>query len=208
MKVNAPILGPIVGFTTPTQTRIWFRGQFESKEDGYRRCFGVIQFKVKGAVNWNNPLIDKLSPNFDMTGVFVLSNFKPDTNYEYQVGWFLADAAAEDAKAIGNFEWLSSKSWGLRTSTANAKAARSYIVGSCRYLLRLFGGALLDDRGDKVFRSVLEQINNNKWRVDALLMIGVLPAEVPSVSKCLQWFLLKSPSAGSRRTELMSVLSK
>lgn len=171
MKVNTPVLGPIVGFTTPTQTRIWFRGQFEPKDGGYRRCFGVIQFKVKGVANWNKPIIDKLSPNFDMTGVFVLSGLQPDTDYEYQVGWFLADAEAGAAKSIGNFEWLSNKSWALRTSTTNAKAARSYIVGSCRYLLRLFGGALLDDRGDKVFRSVLQQINN-KRRVDALLMIG------------------------------------
>jgi len=47
-------------------------------------------------------------------------------------------------------------------------------VGSCRYLLRLFGGSFFDSRGDKTFYSVLDQIDNktNPQQVDALIMVG------------------------------------
>lgn len=54
MKLSRPTVGPIVGFTTPNESRIWFRGQFEPvSPNSYRRCFGVIRWgeKTKKSLN-------------------------------------------------------------------------------------------------------------------------------------------------------------
>lgn len=176
MKINVPTVGPIVGYTTVNQSRIFLRGMDERQGEGFRRCFGVVRWKPAGSKTWSNPLFNKLSPNFDMTGVFVIDGLSANSEYEYQAGWFFADSELDKVQGITHdqLEWpeqpddLKMK---FKTSTEDAKAPRSYIVGSCRYLLRLFGGAWFDDRGDKAFRSVLEQIER-QIPVDALLMIG------------------------------------
>ncbi|MGU3349173.1 alkaline phosphatase D family protein [Acinetobacter sp. JADD-159] len=176
MKINLPTVGPIVGFTDPNQTRLFLRGELERDAHGLRRAFGVVRWRKLGGQKWSDPLFNKLSPNFDMTGVFAISSLTPSTVYEYQAGWFFADAELEKIEQINAslLEWPTPDAdftMSFKTSTTSTTGSRSYVVGSCRYLLRLFGGLWYDDRGDKVFRSVLEQIDKKK-PVDALLMIG------------------------------------
>src|SRR5205814_8707730 len=62
----------------------------------------------------------------------------------------------------------------FRTGSADDQRSRSYIVGSCRYLLRIFGGSFFDSRGDKTFYSILDQMDSqtNPQPVDALIMVG------------------------------------
>ncbi|MGE8145377.1 alkaline phosphatase D family protein [Pseudomonas frederiksbergensis] len=176
MKINLPTVGPIVGFTGQDHTRLFIRGELERDTQGFRRCFGVVRWRKPGTKKWSAPLFNKLSPNFDMTGVFALQGLTASTVYEYQAGWFFADADLENIEKIdeGLLMWPEQDAdfpMTFKTSTAATTGSRNYIVGSCRYLLRLFGGIWYDDRGDKVFRSVLKQIDNNR-PVDALLMIG------------------------------------
>lgn len=122
---------------------------------------------------WNGPMFNKLSPNFDMTAVFVLDGLESSVEYEYRCGWFFAEAELEKVQLTKDqqIEWPAVTH---RFSTANSlnNARQSFIVGSCRYLLRLFGGYIFDDRGGKVFRSILEQIDEKAMPVDAHLMIG------------------------------------
>lgn len=172
MNLSMPTVGPIVGYTTANQTRIFVRGGEESGDEGMRRCFAALRWKPAAGGDWSKPIYNKLSPNFDMTGVLVLNGLAPDTEYEYAVGWFHADADLENVQKIPDklLKWpgLTSR---FRTSSGDNKAKRSYVVGSCRYLLQLLGGSMFDDRGDKTFRSILGQIEQGR-RVDGLLMIG------------------------------------
>jgi alkaline phosphatase D len=174
MKVNKPTVGPIIGYTTDSQSRLFLRGALEIEHAAIRRCFGVVQWRKPGG-KWASPIFCKLSPNFDMTGVLVITGLRPSTTYEYQAGWFFADAELEQIEKLGNsmLDWREHEQNGLTftTSTTNSTPARNYIVGSCRYLLRILGGAWFDDRGDKLFRSILDQIKAQQ-PVDALLMIG------------------------------------
>jgi len=149
------------------------RGEVERSGTDFRRCFAVVRWKRTTGKSWSDPLFNKLSPNFDMTGVLVLDNLSPDTEYEYQAGWFFADAELDKIQELTEkqIEWPES-SVRFKTGTTKRSAGRSYVVGSCRYLLRLFGGTIFDDRGDKTFRSVLEQIDEKSMPVDAVLMIG------------------------------------
>lgn len=171
MKLKSPSVGPIVGFTDYFQSRIWLRGDFEPQNGSYRRCFGAIRYKKEADLVWSATKVGKLSPNFDMSGVFPLTGLSEDTGYLYQVGWFFADAELEDMQEFGKLDWSGASTGSFRTGTSDTAKQRSYIVGSCRYLLRLFGGTIFDDRGDKVFRSILDQIKK-MCQVDGLLMIG------------------------------------
>ncbi len=176
MKIQVPTIGPIIGYTTPNQTRIFLRGKDERQGTEFQRCFGAVRWRVADSKDWTRPIFNKLSPNFDMTGVFVLDGLSPSTKYEYQAGWFYADSELEMVQILDErqLEWpdqTDGSQMSFRTSTLDINVARSYVVGSCRYLLRLFGGAWFDDRGDKVFRSILQQIEE-ELHIDALLMIG------------------------------------
>ncbi|QMD25604.1 alkaline phosphatase family protein [Citrobacter freundii] len=172
MKLSRPTVGPIVGFTTPNESRIWFRGQFEPvSPNSYRRCFGVIRWgeKTKKVTEWSSK-VGKLSPNFDMTGVFPVTGLKAECTYQYQVGWFLADSELDAARTIIQFDWSDLETFTFTAGTTDQNRSRVYAVGSCRYLLRLFGGLIFDDRGDKTFESILEL--HKKTQVNAVLMVG------------------------------------
>jgi alkaline phosphatase D len=59
----------------------------------------------------------------------------------------------------------------FRTAAEDKGQSRSFVFGSCRYLLRLFGGSWFDNRGDKTFRSILRQMDQGA-QTDILLMLG------------------------------------
>lgn len=170
--LQAPTVGPIVGHVTDTQCRVFFRGDVRHRDD-LGSCHGAARCRrADGA--WGTPVLNKLSPNFDLTGVFVFDGLAPGTRHEYQVGWFIdaRDLEDLDAGAI-DIDWTEAATFEFDTAP-QAAAPRSYVIGSCRYLLRLFGGDWFDDRGDKVFRSVLRQIEGDGGGrpVHALMMMG------------------------------------
>ncbi len=68
-------------------------------------------------------------------------------------------------------DWNLSNKAEFTTASENDENPCSFIFGSCRYLLRLFGGLWFDERGDKTFRSILNQIKDN-IHTDQLLMVG------------------------------------
>ncbi|HVL01085.1 MAG TPA: alkaline phosphatase D family protein [Dongiaceae bacterium] len=169
MKLFVPTVGPIVGHTTHNEARLWFRGRFEATQpNGYRRCFGAVRWREQNQ-NWLGQRVGKLSPNFDMTGVFPLLQLKPFTIYEYQAGWFLVDSELDSVQKI-QFEWDALPVQQFRTGVDTINAPQSVVVGSCRYLLKLFGGEIFDDRGDKTFHSILVQ--HRARPLDAVLMVG------------------------------------
>lgn len=174
MRVLPLTVGPILGATAASQCRIWGRADYQSGPAGPRRAFGVARIRQQGA-RARNPVFFKMNPNFDMTGVVVFDKLKPATAYQYQIGYFYSDGELEDFRARNlSLEWDDAHTVSFTTGTDDAQAARSFILGSCRYLLRLFGGSWFDDRGDKTFRSVLAQIDdaNKPRRTDAVLMVG------------------------------------
>ena len=170
MQIQPPTLGPIVGYTGPNSVRLWARGKLEKADDGYRRCFAAARVRPKDGA-FGNPQFNKMTPTFDMTAVCVFEGLRPETDYDYQFGWFFDEADLEEIGNPQGLVWDNIDAFHFRTAAADASRARSYVLGSCRYLLRLLGGTFYDERGDKTFRSILRQITANQ-RVDALLMVG------------------------------------
>lgn len=171
MKLNQPTVGPILGYTTGSESRIWFRGQFEAAgNSSYRRCFGLLRYRKAGGA-WSAPLFNKMSPNFDMSCVLAPQGLAPETHYEYQAAWLFLEAELDKLNTIDSslFEWPNAI-YSLKTASTNAAAPRTYAVGSCRYLLKTFIGNIFDDRGDKIFKSILNQHGHSAF--DGVVMMG------------------------------------
>ncbi len=170
MKINSLTVGPIVGETTSTRTRIWGRGDAHVVEGNPRRCFGAIRYRESGNARWNKHRVFKMNPNFDLTGIAILDRLKPETPYEYEIGYFFSDAELADANFVES-DWAAASTGTFLTASNNDQKSRTLIIGSCRYLLKTFLGDFFDDRGDKTFRSILKQIENGS-EIHQLIMMG------------------------------------
>lgn len=167
MNIQLPSVGPIVGYTDAQQSRIFLRGNASVEPN---RSLAVIRYKAADTADWSAPLCKYLSTNFDMTAVLVLHSLQADTAYIYQAGWLSCDESPEQLlTSVEQLQWPSQE-YAFHTGTDDPATARRYIVGSCRYLLRLFGANFFDDRGDKAFRSMLTRHANQ--RIDGVMMIG------------------------------------
>lgn len=171
MNVNPLTVGPILGVTTPTMVRIWGRGTFEVADGRPRRCVGVARVRRVGSSAYDQPLFFPLNPSFDMTGLTMFTDLQPEQEYEYQAGYLFSELDLTTLNPAESFEWESIETYRFRTGAADPMRPRSFVFGSCRYLLKLFGGAWFDQRGDKVFRSMLAQVQSG-LQTDAVLMLG------------------------------------
>ena len=165
-------VGPIVGHTDANSVRLWGRADSDAIEVGqYGQCIGVVRIKHEEGGRYENPRFFKMNPNFDFTGVQGFTDLLPDLNYNFQMGWFCSKGGWNDLPDEGQLNWGDASSGGFKTQSNDPSASREFVFGSCRYLLRLFGGNWFDSRGDKTFRSILRQIDDGN-NIDLLLMIG------------------------------------
>ena len=158
---------------------------------------GVIRIRAIPGSSFQPPQFFKLDPTFDLTGIAVLGNLRPIQRYEYQMGWIvlprnqvegrgraaIANAASPnpdpslDLNTIEaqlqalSLNWSAIPTYAFQTASTDPQEARSFILGSCRYLLRLFGGSFFDDRGDVTFQSALQQVDQG-LDTHGLLMVG------------------------------------
>lgn len=168
MKVNSLEVGPIVGWTQDESCRIWGRGN-KGQDDEY--CFGVARIREKGKRRYKPHSVCKMLPVFDYTGVVDFTDLTPDTEYEYEFGYLHKVAEPSDVQKLRNLDWSQADKGSFRTENTENARSTSFVFGSCRYLLKLFGGSFFDGRGDKVFRSISNQIANGH-KTDFALMVG------------------------------------
>ncbi len=174
MKILPLTVGPIVGVTTSTTTRLWGRGNGAFGPDGRpQRCFGIARFRKSGSQRYGPATMFKMKAHFDFTGIIDLEDLSPNTAYDYQIGFFNAELDADNINNPPNDDetWEDAHNGRFTTAPSSARAATSFIFGSCRYLLRMFGGTFFDERGDKAFRSIMEQVRNGQ-ETDFVLMVG------------------------------------
>jgi alkaline phosphatase D len=111
-----------------------------------------------------------MKAHFDFTGVVDVPNLAPSTLYTFSMGFIVADLEPEQMQKV-TADMLLDASTGSFTTASSAGNQLSFVFGSCRYMLRLFGGNIFDDRGDKTFRSIREQIASGR-QTDLFLMLG------------------------------------
>jgi alkaline phosphatase D len=160
--------GPIVGHTTATSVRLWGRGNFEKQGTTIRRCYGLVEVRKGNAVVFADYF--PMKPHFDFTGVVDVPGLEAGTRYTYRMGYVIADLEPEQLAKIRP-EMLEDADHGEFQTADPAGTRLSFVFGSCRYLLKLFNLSVFDDRGDKTFRSIREQIEAGR-RTDLMLMLG------------------------------------
>ena len=182
MKVKTLTVGPILGAVTGNNARVFGRGEYQKYTQGLlqwwnfrlgnkHHCFGVARIRLLGTSNFQPPIVFRINPNFDMTGVAIFNNLLPQKDYEYQMGWVECYRKNWNSLEKEILDWSNIPTYKFKTAATDSNQSRSFVFGSCRYLLRLFGGSLFDDRGDKTFKSILQQIDAGK-STDALIMVG------------------------------------
>lgn len=170
MEVQPLTVGPIVGETTASSVRLWGRGGLELIQSGPRRCFGVARIRAANA-RFSAPKFFIMNPNFDMTGIVYFDELDPETRYIYQIGWFFSDLELDELGGDRSPSWDRAHTYEFTTASEDPAGSRSFVFGSCRYLLKMFGGNWFDKRGDKTFRTILEQIQAGT-RTDQVIMLG------------------------------------
>lgn len=171
--MNIPVqsftVGPILGAVSTNTARVWGRGK-ESRVGGVlQRLFGAARIRRDGDT-FGKPQYFKLNPNFDLTGVTVFQDLQSDIKYEYEIGAITINAEFGELGAI-RLDWGQAHRASFRTASFDKTAERTFIFGSCRYLLRLFGGSYFDNRGDKTFRSINKQLDEGQ-NISQVLMLG------------------------------------
>jgi alkaline phosphatase D len=161
MKVQELNVGPIVGWTTPESFRLWGHGTKDEK-DRQHRWFGVAHIRRVGTAAYGAPVFFKMKAIFDFTGIVDFKGLAAEKTYDYEIGYFQADSELKDLPTSIQPDW-SDASRGQVTTAAKASAQEtSFILGSCRYILRTWAGTFFDERGDKTFRSIAKQIDAGK----------------------------------------------
>ena len=164
-----PTIGPIIGHVTTNHARILIRGERKN----YSTVFAGIRYRIADTQLWSSETFASLSELRDMSEVLILDNLSPDTDYEYQAGWFstMSPAHTVDSVAELPLQWPK-LIYRFRTRSSDALQPRAYIVGSCRYLRMTAGVASAPHLGDKIFASINQLVEGAQPPISATLMTG------------------------------------
>ncbi|MFL5347571.1 MAG: alkaline phosphatase D family protein [Hyalangium sp.] len=171
--VKPVTVGPIVGHTTDTTVRLWGRGE-AAPPPGGQRCYGVAQLLEAGSTTPAQASYFKLLPEDDYTGSVDFSGLEPGKPYAYRMGYFYADVEPNLLLPPVGLELQGASASVFRTASPPGSAELSFVFGSCRHpvpgLERLVNVGL-PERGDRVFRTILDQVEGGR-PTDLLLMVG------------------------------------
>ncbi|APC16332.1 phosphodiesterase [Pseudomonas frederiksbergensis] len=164
-----PTVGPIIGHTTTNHARIFLRGDVKKNAP----VFAGIRYRRAGDPHWSKGLFVVLTPLRDMSDVIALNHLAADTAYEYQAGWFSTMSPVHTVETVQELPLQWPKDiYRFRTASDKTRAARGYIVGSCRYLRMTFGIPSAPAKGDRIFAAINALAEKSSPPISALLMTG------------------------------------
>ncbi len=171
--VKPVTVGPIVGHTTDTTVRLWGRGA-PPPVAGAQRCYGVVQLLAAGSTLPAQGLYFKLLPEDDFTGSVDLGSLEPGRTYAYRMGYFYSDVEQQLLLPVVGLELQGASTGVFRTARAPGSGELSLLFGSCRHPVPRLDEIIstgLADRGDRTFRTMLDQVEGG-LPTDLLLMVG------------------------------------
>lgn len=165
--MNQPTVGPILGYTTPENVRIFMRGE----ADNNYPVFAGIRHRKVGDDAWSAGVYSRLNAQCDMAGTLVLTSLSADTHYEYQAGWFSTSTQDQTPETVAklSLQWPET-TYTFKTASPERNRTHRYVVGSCRYLRLTLGIPSAPHLGDEIF-SAIGSLSDNHG-LDGLLMVG------------------------------------
>ena len=168
-NLHKPTVGPIIGHTTSSHTRIFLRG----KSQRNALVFAGLRYRRRGETHWSRGIFSQLTEQRDMCEVITLNQLAADTEYEYQAGWFSPMSPVHTVETIQELplQWPRDI-YRFCTPSDSTTVPRGYIVGSCRYLRMTAGLASLPHLGDRIFASINHLAQHRAAPVNAVVMTG------------------------------------
>ncbi|MCR9141039.1 MAG: alkaline phosphatase family protein [bacterium] len=180
--LRPPGLGPIIGHTTATSTRLWIRGDDDSDE----RTIGVAALFLKNNKRPVSIRYFRLRREYDRTGCVDFTDLEADSQYRAIFGTLtmqtqdphevmqteeLFKLLPEPKVWLDELRALPEESSVARFATMKAEAggSLSFLFGSCRYP-GIF--AQQSKLGDRIFRAVADHIYTDAGPARFFLMIG------------------------------------
>ncbi|WP_205127676.1 hypothetical protein [Okeania hirsuta] len=122
MKVKPLTVGPILGAVTGDTARIFGRGEYKlsSNKKSVLPCVGVARIRALDSSDYDPPIFFKMSPAFDTSGVAVFDELSSETEYEYQIGYFLQKKEEVDQANI-NLDWSKAHTKQFQTASTDPK---------------------------------------------------------------------------------------
>ncbi|MGJ8681068.1 alkaline phosphatase D family protein [Paraglaciecola sp.] len=160
MEVRSFKVGPILGQVTKDSAHIFGTG----KPRENRHVFTVCRIKKVAGGKWSSPIKRFAQPHFDYSSVTINNNLISATEYEYQCG-FIRCKEGEEVD-LDDLNWSKVATYKFNTPSDSDSSTVRFAFGSCRYLLKLFGGSIFDSRGDKTFGSMAKE------ELDHVFMLG------------------------------------
>lgn len=169
MQVKPLVVGPIVGEATNQYLRVLGRSETYPS-------VGVMRLAEKSDFSDAEIRFVEMDLDFDLTGIAIFCNLKPETTYYYQYGWIETDIT----KTPCPLNWYNLKTYSLKTLSVNSNKSCSFILGSCRYLLRKrllktetneSEQFYFKEKGDQTFKAIIEgHVQQNQ--VSQIIMCG------------------------------------
>jgi alkaline phosphatase D len=171
--VKPVTVGPIVGHTTARTVRLWGRGA-PPPLPASQRCYGVAQILEAGSTTPAQGRYFKLLPEDDYTGSVDFAGLEPGRTYAYRLGYFFSESQPQQLLSPTGVELQGASASAFRTVREPGSPELSFVFGSCRHPvpgLEELVNTGLPDRGDRVFRTILDQIEGG-MPTDLMLMVG------------------------------------
>ena len=136
------------------------------------------------------------------------SGLEPGKPYAYRMGYFYSDVEQNLLLPPVGLDLQGASASVFRTARAPGSPELSFVFGSCRHPIPSLEEIGLPDRGDRVFRTVLDQIEGGR-PTDLLLMVGDRSTRT-SRSPASQSFAISAPgtSAPSASQSLRGLMSR
>lgn len=183
--VKPVTVGPLVGHTTDTTVRLWGRGA-PADGPGGQRCYGVAQLLEAGSTTPAQARYFKLLPEDDYTGSVDFSGLEPGKTYAYRMGYFYSDVEQNLLLPAVGLDLQGASASVFRTARSPGSPELSFVFGSCRHpipSLEELVSVGLPERGDRVFRTILDQVEGGK-PTNLMLMVGdQIYADIPTQNR-------------------------
>lgn len=171
---NFPLVGPIIRDVTPTSITIMGQGDshlslslLSSKKA--KEAWGVLRYRLKdhdSGEEWSLPHHNLLSQNHLDVVHFTLSDLTPQTSYLIQVGYAVIKPSRSE------FDWSQAVAIDVKTLPLEPQETFHFFTGSCRYLPHILGHAVKPEKGDRIFKSMIDYKEQQTEPVDFFAAIG------------------------------------
>ncbi len=170
--VHPVTVGPRVGLVTKTSVFLHGKGEESTSRETYFLVARLAPFsRTEMYTDKSFQLCCQglCCAENDYCGMLRFQGLHRGEKYFYQMGYVHREVAS--LVPMDKLCWEQASSGTFETDDGESPAPLSFVVGSCRNYMRVFGWNMGLEAGDETFRSIVRQVEDGR-PLDLFLMIG------------------------------------